>query len=324
MTTTDFPNFRALCAELVNELHGYKALHPEHATDLIDLACRELATPPPEQKSSIDELIAGCKPLDPEMAEALTTEARWRLFGEDGSATPPPEPPTDEEYPQQVNRMCQIILGHNFGNKELDALALCVGHHDFILNPHVATPPPEPQEAMIPDQYKGHQLHVYRAGFHAGYKHGLTQAPAALTQPAPPTDEELLTMRSWSSHSHTFDSDLVDFARAVLERWGRPATPPPEAPADGEVVELVRWMRLESEDWRQANPRGYQGARLTRAAELLERTATPPPEPPKRPTEQEVADMAEELTWKRLPQDDESTDSFLLDVVNAALERWGK
>ena len=42
------PNFRALCAELVNELHGYKALHPEHGTDLIDRACRELATPPPE------------------------------------------------------------------------------------------------------------------------------------------------------------------------------------------------------------------------------------------------------------------------------------
>ena len=44
-----------------------------------------------------------------------------------------------------------------------------------------------------------------------------------------PTDEELLAMRSWSSHGHTFDSDLVDFARAVLSRWGRPAaTPAPE------------------------------------------------------------------------------------------------
>ena len=42
--------------------------------------------------------------------------------------------------------------------------------------------------------------------------------PTELTEP--PTDEELLAMRSWSSHSHTFDSDLVDFARAVLERWG--------------------------------------------------------------------------------------------------------
>ena len=49
MNTT--PDFRALCAELVNELHGYKALHPEHGTDLIDLARRELATPPPEPPS---------------------------------------------------------------------------------------------------------------------------------------------------------------------------------------------------------------------------------------------------------------------------------
>lgn len=65
-----------------------------------------------------------------------------------------------------------------------------------------------------------------------------------------------------------------------------------------------------------------------RASSLLKQLAAvkaaPPPEPPKRPTEQEVVDMAEELTWKRLPQDDESTDSFLLDVVNAALERWSK
>ena len=35
-----------------------------------------------------------------------------------------------------------------------------------------------------------------------------------------PTDEELLAMRSWSCHGHTFDSDLVDFARAVLAKWG--------------------------------------------------------------------------------------------------------
>ena len=43
----------------------------------------------------------------------------------------------------------------------------------------------------------------------------------ATPSPKPPTDEEILAMRSWSSHSHTFDSDLVDFARAVLERWGK-------------------------------------------------------------------------------------------------------
>jgi len=47
---------------------------------------------------------------------------------------------------------------------------------------------------------------------------------AALSQPEPqgpgPTDEQLLALRSWSSYSYTFDSDLVDFARAVLARWG--------------------------------------------------------------------------------------------------------
>jgi hypothetical protein len=40
----------------------------------------------------------------------------------------------------------------------------------------------------------------------------------SLTSSTPPpvaTDEELLAMRSWSSHSHTFDSDLVGFARAI-------------------------------------------------------------------------------------------------------------
>jgi hypothetical protein len=49
-----------------------------------------------------------------------------------------------------------------------------------------------------------------------------------------PTDDELLAMRSWSSHGHTFDSDLVDFARAVLARWGHPAAP--DALADVLVI----------------------------------------------------------------------------------------
>ena len=43
------------------------------------------------------------------------------------------------------------------------------------------------------------------------------------------TDEKLLAMRSWSSHGPTFDSDLVEFGRAVLARWGR--QPAPDAPA---------------------------------------------------------------------------------------------
>jgi hypothetical protein len=38
----------------------------------------------------------------------------------------------------------------------------------------------------------------------------LNRTPA---EPAAPTDEELLAMRSWSSHGPTFDSDLVEFGR---------------------------------------------------------------------------------------------------------------
>jgi hypothetical protein len=65
----------------------------------------------------------------------------------------------------------------------------------------------------------------------------MNRARAALAEPVGegPSDEELLAMRSWSSHGSTFDSDLVDFARAVLARWGHPATPP--APEPGEVGE---------------------------------------------------------------------------------------
>ena len=50
------------------------------------------------------------------------------------------------------------------------------------------------------------------------------RARALLDQPVAeePTDEELLAMRSWSCHGPTFDSDLVDFARAVLARYGHP------------------------------------------------------------------------------------------------------
>ena len=111
--------------------------------------------------------------------------------------------------------------------------------------------------------------------------------------------------------------ELSDLMLAVLARWGRPATPSSEPPADGEVAELVAWLRLESEDWRQANPGGHQGARLARAAELLERTATPPPEPP---TDEELLRLYGVATpcyhveeYKRE-----------LDFVRAALERWGR
>jgi hypothetical protein len=52
---------------------------------------------------------------------------------------------------------------------------------------------PELQGELIPDRYSGYQKTVYRDGFHAGYKHGLTCARAALDEPetSPMTIEEI-------------------------------------------------------------------------------------------------------------------------------------
>ena len=90
-----------------------------------------------------------------------------------------------------------------------------------------------------------------------------------------PTDEELLAMRSWSSHGHTFDSDLVDFARAVLSRWGRPAATP--APEVGEVGEIADHIFAELQGF---HPRHRVFGELTvggltRAATLLQQISAP-------------------------------------------------
>jgi hypothetical protein len=57
-----------------------------------------------------------------------------------------------------------------------------------------------------------------------------------------PSDEELLAMRSWSSHGPTFDSDLVDFGRRCynLARWGTPATPPAPEPGEQPVSQSYK------------------------------------------------------------------------------------
>jgi len=89
------------------------------------------------------------------------------------------------------------------------------------------------------------------------------------------TDEELLAMRSWSSHGPTFDSDLVEFGRACYD-LGRQhgaaqplAAPPaqPAAPAGGLVEKLA--ADLQS---RQFGP-----GDLDRAATLLQQLSAPDP-----------------------------------------------
>ena len=89
------PDYKALCAELV-ELSAPTDSIPqlaERLQKLSELASRAraaLAQPDP-----ISELVSQCRPLEPEMAEHLTPQARWRLYGDE----PQPEPvaPTDEE-----------------------------------------------------------------------------------------------------------------------------------------------------------------------------------------------------------------------------------
>ena len=62
----------------------------------MDRARAALAQPEPVADLAA-KLLAESKPMDPEMAAVLTTEARWDLY--EGSPTPQPEPvaPTDEE-----------------------------------------------------------------------------------------------------------------------------------------------------------------------------------------------------------------------------------
>lgn len=53
-------DFRALCVELVNELHGYKVAHPNHDTDLIDRARAALAEP---ESASLEQGVQQMHPF---------------------------------------------------------------------------------------------------------------------------------------------------------------------------------------------------------------------------------------------------------------------
>jgi hypothetical protein len=92
-------------------------------------------------------------------------------------------------------------------------------------------------------------------------------------QPAPPAegevaDEELLALKSWSG-STAFESDLVDICRAAiaLDRSRRAPVPP----AEGEVGELVAWLRENAEDERQMCESANRASlNLDRCAALLQ------------------------------------------------------
>ena len=85
--------YRALCAELAEEVeHLWSIVKDDNneSHSLVDRTRAALAQPDP-----ISELVSQCRPLEPEMAEYLTPQVRWRLYGDE--AQPEPIAPTDEE-----------------------------------------------------------------------------------------------------------------------------------------------------------------------------------------------------------------------------------
>jgi hypothetical protein len=99
MTT---PDFRSLCAELVDELHAYKVANPNHTTDLIDRARTALATPPgPPKNCWLDDepdlCPSHCVFDDPSEVISNCTYAQTIKCKTDCQyyrvATPPTEPP---------------------------------------------------------------------------------------------------------------------------------------------------------------------------------------------------------------------------------------
>ena len=106
------------------------------------------------------------------------------------------------------------------------------------------------------------------------------RARAALAQPEPqgPSDQELDEMFTEVDQGGECQSWRA-FARAVLARWGRPAIEPQ---ADGEVAELVAWLRYNA-DYALQKAATATFKRFHRAADLLERLAQSEPQGPSRP-----------------------------------------
>jgi hypothetical protein len=106
------PDYRALCAELEDAytwcIEEYMTAPAEEDT-LIQRARAALAQPDP-----ISEFVSQCRPLEPEMAEYLTPQARltpqerWRLYGDE--AQPKPVGPTDEEIEAWADAAKEVPL----------------------------------------------------------------------------------------------------------------------------------------------------------------------------------------------------------------------
>lgn len=161
------------------------------------------------------------------------------------------------------------------------------------------------------------ELHAYKVANQQHDDALLARARAALAAPAPvvvaPSDEEIMGLMPSQMHEDLaaaaralaeqagrrsrrakgmmriiLNRHAVDLARAVLARFGGTTPAPVPVPCDEERAELAAWLRLKGQGaW--PCPDGFSAAaqaeeyefmsRLTRAADLLERGATPAPVP---------------------------------------------
>jgi len=191
------PDFCKLCAELVNELHGYKVSNPNHATELIDRARTALATTPPEpptdtELDALEEKLwheyKTCGYLGEEfmydysfkhaLSDYRTVLERW--------GTPQPEPGKPTAWMYQ-------------GEDDFDGIRWRE-NWDVTIDEKLARFKSGNKEPI--PLFKAHDL-----------------APP----PEPPTDEELLKAvrhlyGDQISANMGADDDLLT-ARAVLERW---------------------------------------------------------------------------------------------------------
>jgi hypothetical protein len=78
---------------------------------------------------------------------------------------------------------------------------------------------------------------------------GTVELTTPTPEPAPVvTDEQILAMRSWSSHGHTFDSDLVEFGRNCYHlgrQHGAAQRPAAEPAADRVLVNYPETCWIE-------------------------------------------------------------------------------
>ena len=103
------------------------------------------------------------------------------------------------------------------------------------------------------------------------------------------------------------DRDLIERARAALAQ--------PEPPVDGEVAELVAWLRTNADcSLQKAATATFK--RFHRIADLLERLAQPEPQGP---TDGEILDLGNDVMGDCLPCDPDLVIAF----ARAVLARWG-